>query len=123
MNSQIQEHKHTNHLFLPSVWGSHFWFTLHNGAAHHPLHASPIVANKMKNFLLSFPYMIPCDDCANHAKAYIDKHIKELDMICSGRHNLFKFFVDMHNMVNKRFGKPIVSLHEAYELYNVRLKG
>ena len=32
--------------------------------------------------------------------------------------HLFKFFVDMHNMVNKRYGKPEMSLEDAYRLYN-----
>lgn len=104
----------------PSVWGPAFWFTLHNGASKYPIKASPIVIQKTKGFIQGMPQMLPCQACKVHAIAHIESHkiSDSLDTICSGRDNLFKFFVDFHNMVNRRHNKPAMSYEEAYKIYN-----
>jgi len=102
----------------PIVWGPPFWYTLHNGAFHYPKHASPLHAERMKNFIIGIPIMVPCIKCKEHATAFIEKHRNKLNDICSNRDDLFKFFVDFHNQVNKRYNKPILSYEEAYSIYN-----
>ena len=104
----------------PQVWGPAFWFTLHNGAARYPVKASPICAERMKGFIIGIPYMIPCEKCQDHALAHIEQNYDNLNNIVSGRQNLFNFFVDFHNYVNKRYGKPEVGYEEAYALYTGR---
>ena len=61
--------------------------------------------------------MIPCDKCQDHATAHIEANWNRLDDVVSGRDNLFKFFVDFHNRVNKRYNKPEMSYETAYKLY------
>lgn len=102
----------------PKVWGRPFWFTLHNGAASYPVNASPYVVQRMMGFILGIPVMLPCEKCKVHATNHIEKMREYLRDICSGREKLFKFFVDFHNMVNKRHDKPIVSYDDAWELYS-----
>jgi hypothetical protein len=106
----------------PEVWGPSFWFTLHNGAMKYPVKASPIWIERMKGFILGIPVMIPCEKCADHATSYIESNYKHLDEIVSGRDNLFKFFVDFHNKVNERYGKPIMSYENARKLYSGRAR-
>ena len=101
----------------PDVFGPPMWFTLHNGAAHYPVKASAITAERMKGFIMGLPVMIPCETCSNHATAHIESNFKKLDYIVSGREQLFKFFVDFHNYVNARYGKPQMSLEDAYKIY------
>lgn len=101
----------------PKVWGPAFWFTLHNGAARYPIKASPIFAQNMKNFILGMTAMLPCEKCKDHAIAHIEANYRRLDEIVSGRKNLFNFFVDFHNAVNRRYGKPEMGYQEAYDLY------
>lgn len=105
----------------PKVFGRAFWFTLHNGAAHYPENASPIVREHMKGFILGIPIMLPCQDCSEHARAYIELNYSNLGDICSGRNKLFKFFVDFHNYVNARYNKPIMSVEDAWKLYKGRV--
>jgi hypothetical protein len=100
----------------PLVWGPAFWFTLHNGASKYPISASPLVKNRMKSFIIGIPVMVTCEKCAIHANTYIET--KNLYDICSGREKLFEFFVHFHNSVNKRLNKSIVSVEEAYKIYN-----
>ncbi len=102
----------------PEVFGPALWFTLHNGAIRYPEEASPIVAEKMKGFILGLPYMVPCENCQSHAISYVEKHYDELSEVCKGQKNLFKFFFDFHNYVNKRLGKPEMSFENAWQLYS-----
>lgn len=102
----------------PEVWGPAFWFTLHNGAIRYPIHASPITKERMKQYIAGMPVMIPCETCKEHATAHIENNYNNLDQICSGRQSLFNFFVDFHNKVNKRYGKPEMSYEDAYKLYS-----
>ena len=101
----------------PNVWGPAFWFTLHNGASRYPLLACKITKERMKGYILGIPYMIPCEKCRHHATDHIIMMKDQLDDICSGREKLFAFFVDFHNIVNKRYNKPIVSVEEAFKIY------
>lgn len=102
----------------PRVWGPSFWFTLHNGAAKYPVDASPYVIERMKVYILGIPIMLPCEQCKVHATNYIEKNKDKLNQICCGRTSLFQFFVDFHNIVNKRFNKPVLSYDQAWEIYN-----
>jgi hypothetical protein len=106
-----------NNTSEPSVWGSAFWFSLHNGASKYPINASPIFAEKMKGFILGMPYILPCENCSEHARSYINKRFHQIDEITSGREKLFTFFVNMHNVVNKRYGKKEITVEDAYKLY------
>lgn len=102
----------------PKVWGPAFWFTIHNGAAKYPINASPITQKRMKGFILGMEVMIPCEKCTDHATAHIEANWDRMDEIVSGRDKLFEFFVSFHNYVNRRHGKPIMSVEEAYKLYS-----
>jgi hypothetical protein len=102
----------------PSVWGQAFWFTLHNGSSKYPISASPFTINRMKGFINGIPTMLPCPECKIHANNHIEKNKNNLDDICSGRMKLFKFFVDFHNIVNKKYNKPIITVDEAYSIYD-----
>lgn len=109
------------HSFSPSVWGPSFWLVLHNGAAHYPENPSKIVMERMKGFIRGLQYMIPCENCSNHAMAYVDSLWKDIDEIVSSKQNLFNFYVNFHNKVNARYGKPILTHEQAWEMYRPRL--
>ena len=104
----------------PSVWGPSFWFTLHNGASKYPESASPITQSRMKGYILGLPYMLPCPTCQVHASTHIQKLQDEnkLDDIVSCKDNLFNFFVDFHNFVNKRYNKTEMSYKDAHKIYS-----
>ena len=107
---------------LPEIWGPSFWFTLHNGANAYPENPPIITKERMKNFILGMPVMIPCFKCKDHATSFIESNIEKLDTIVSNRKNLFNFFVDFHNYVNKRYNKKIFTYDEAFNLYNGNIK-
>ena len=101
----------------PNVFGPPLWFSLHNASVYYPANASPLHAERMKNIILGIPVLLPCDTCKEHATNYIEEKKHLLSDICKTQETLFEFFVDFHNYVNERLGKPIVSYNEAKRLY------
>ena len=106
----------------PDVFGPPFWFTLHNGANKYPENPNKIVQKKMKDFIIAIPIMLPCLKCKDHATSYIESHLEKLDEIVSSRKNLFNFFVDFHNYVNKKYDKRMFTYEEANKLYDGNIK-
>ena len=102
----------------PEVWGPSFWFILHNGAARYPENPTQITKDRMKDFILGMPVMIPCEKCADHATSYIEFTYNNFDKILSNRTNLFNFFVDFHNKVNVQYGKPTMNYEDAWKIYS-----
>ena len=101
----------------PTVWGRPFWFSLHSSAAYYPENASHITRDLMIGRVNAIPIEIPCAKCRPHAHAYIQSNKHRLKDICSGRDKLFNFYVDFHNKVNERHGKPIVTYEQARKMW------
>lgn len=102
---------------LPEVFGPPLWFSLHNASAYYPTNASPLHAERMKNIILGIPVLLPCETCKEHATNYIEEKKHLLSDICKTKEALFEFFVDFHNYVNERLGKPFLSYKEAERIY------
>lgn len=102
----------------PNVWGPAFWFSIHNGAIHYPVKASPVARERMKGFIKGLSYILPCKVCSNHASSFIESNKSNLDDIVGGRDKLFNFFVDFHNHVNKNYGKEEMTYDHARKLYS-----
>lgn len=102
----------------PKIWGPSFWFTLHNGSIHYPDNPTQRVKELMKYRIMSIPYEIPCEKCKLHAHSYTQSRTHELDTIVSSKENLFNYYVDFHNKVNERYGKPILSYEKAYKIWS-----
>jgi hypothetical protein len=108
----------TSILTKPEVFGPYNWFVFHNTATNYPQVASPLFAERMKNFILAIPLTLPCQKCKEDATAYIDSYKNQLDLVVSGREQLFNFFVDFHNFVNLKLGKRSYTYDEVKILYN-----
>jgi len=100
----------------PEVFGPAFWFTLHAGASALPEVLSPISANRLKGFINGIPEMVPCIECSEHARAYVEANRVKIDNMKRGD-DVFKFYVDFHNYVNLRLNKPLFTYEKAYEMY------
>lgn len=108
----------TGELVDPDLWGPAKWFSLHSGAYYYPERADAKTIELMKGYIHGLPVMLPCKSCSYHATMFIKEREKDLDTICSSNYNLFNFFVDFHNYVNKRKGKPLMSYEDARKLYS-----
>lgn len=100
----------------PVIFGPSFWFTLHNGAVSYPENPSAYVKAGMIQLIRNLPLLIPCKTpCREHFYDYVNR--SDLNSAVASRENLFRFFVNIHNIVNSRYGKEIVTLAEAKEMY------
>ena len=67
--------------------------------------------------LQALPALIPCGDCKQEARKYLDANAgsnRQRGQITQQTMPYFEFFVGMHNAVNRRNGKPVMSLEAAY---------
>lgn len=99
----------------PSIFGPPFWFVLHNGIHSYPKSPTPFIRNSMKQLLMNLPLLVPCINCKEHFYDFL-RH-SNLDEAVMSRESLFAFFVRIHNYVNRRYGKPEMSLSDAKKLY------
>lgn len=101
----------------PAQWGPHLWMYMHYAAANYPMNPTTRDIEEMCEWLCTLPVTIPCDSCRKHFKQYIERKKDQLPKICSNRHSLFKFLVDIHNKVNERNKKPVLQYDEAKGMY------
>lgn len=99
----------------PDVFGPAFWFTIHNTTTTYPNRPTTFVQEGMKNLILNMPLLIPCINCKEHFFTFLRG--SNLNAATESKESLFRFFVDAHNYINKRFGKPVMSLSEAKKMY------
>jgi len=87
-----------------SHWGNSLWSYIHTISS---LNDTQLV----KEILQNIQYIIPCNTCKPHYKEYLllmDDYIKKYNNI-----PLFYWSVDIHNKVNSRTGKRIITYEEA----------
>jgi hypothetical protein len=102
----------------PSLWGPPIWFFIHIITYNYPLQPTPDLMDITKVFIESFPYQLPCEVCRTHAIGYITSKTKCVDLAVTTRDELFSFFVEMHNYVNRRTNKREMSIDEATRIYS-----
>lgn len=96
----------------PEVFGPPLWFSLHTMAATYPEDPSPAKARACENLFGALPEMLPCEDCGQHFRAFIEK--ADLSEACrGGRRPLARLLCEAHNKVNERNGKEILPCNEA----------
>ena len=116
----------SNNMFKPENWGPHFWYVLHLGSLQYDINPSYETRQRIKNFILSIPYILPCEKCRKHSTKFLNTYEYDyinnpnkfkMDDVVFCRTNLFMFFVDFHNYVNRNTNKKVYDYKEAYKLY------
>ena len=103
----------------PDIWGPHAWIFLHSISLEYPDYPTDNDKNNMKNFINSLGNVLPCKKCITNFKL----HAKTLDdHVLSSKKNLIKWFIDVHNAVNKFNNKQELTYDNALKnilmLYN-----
>lgn len=99
----------------PPVWGPFFWHTIHLAALGYPNEPTFAEKKAAKEFYESFQHMIPCPVC----KLHYQKNLKENPITPSldSRKDLFRWTVNIHNIVNKELGKPQYTEEQSIAFY------
>jgi hypothetical protein len=108
----------------PEIWGPSAWKFLHIMSISYPNKPDDLQKEAAKNFILSLPLMLPCYECSKHCEKFVNEYWNKdkLESTISSKEGMFSFFWEMHNKVNMRNGKKILSLEEAKSLYQLKYK-
>ena len=82
------------------LWGPHLWYSIHFIALGFPNDASSIDKKNYKNFYISLPNVIPCEECSKHLINSLNQF--PIDNFLLNKDKLFEWTVIIHNEVNKR---------------------
>lgn len=100
----------------PDVWGKHMWYTIHFIAMDYPEQPTSEDKRNFQVFFENLHTVIPCYKCSVN---YI-KHLHELPInseALKSNEGLFKWTVDLHNIVNRDLGKQVWSYEKARAHY------
>lgn len=95
----------------PPVWGPSTWRMLHCVSMTYPSRPTRKHKHDMETFLNSLGNILPCRLCGSNYRAYLKDHPADL----RSRDALVRWMIDLHNDVNHRLRKPILSVDEALE--------
>lgn len=102
-------------IFEPSVWGPHYWFTLHTIAMCYPEHVNEVTKKKYYDFIQNFPLFIPVEDIGNTFSKMLDKY--PVTPYLDSRESFMKWVHFIHNKINVALDIPEVTMEEALSSY------
>lgn len=100
---------------LPQIFGPGIWWTLHTTASTYPTNPDPETFKGCVAFVNSVPSMLPCKQCKEHLREELSK--RDVHAACSNAEDLSQMWCSIHNVVNKRNGKPLMDCNTIHEEY------
>ena len=97
---------------MTAVWGPAAWRFLHIAS----FAMDTFNAERVVQALESFGHLLPCDECKTHYANYLNKNPPGAQI--QSKEDMQKYLVNVHNAVNDRLGKPILSFDNAVDLYS-----
>jgi len=99
----------------PEIWGAGAWTFMHYVALTYPTNPTEDDRNKYHTFFHNLQFVLPCSKCAKN----YSENLSSLPLQGSLENNqqLFKWTVDMHNLVNKESNKKQITHEEAMGIY------
>lgn len=98
-----------------AFWNT-YWILLHTATFYYPTQPQP---EHKEDIVKLVRFMnnrgIPCQLCAKHFKEWSTTY--PIDDYTESREKMFKYFVDLHNDVNTRQRKKLVTIEEAEIMY------
>lgn len=96
------------------TWGKPTWYFFHTLAEKVRPEEFSNVRQELLDIIYSICVNLPCPDCANHARTYLDKiNFNTIQTRDDLKNMLFVF----HNTVNQRKGYDIFTIEQLDELY------
>jgi hypothetical protein len=93
----------------PRCWGPLQWSALHQLLRGYPQQPSEKTQQDLRQYVTALAGLIPCSICATHW-ADIAPTVDT-----SSRFAALKWSIDVHNAVNKRLGKPVLTYAQAVD--------
>ena len=97
----------------PTVFGPYFWSVIHMTALSAGKELPEDKAQAYIRFYESMPDILPCAQCGKHLR-------ENLDMLPPDAVDLFRWTVDLHNLVNSQLNKPEIPYEKALRYWSTR---
>jgi len=104
----------------PCVWGPHYWYILHTIAFCYPLHPNAITRKKYYEFVHNLHIFIPNKNISTSFSQLLEKY--PVTTYLDNRESFIRWTHFIHNKINKKLDKPIISLQEFYKIYKKKNK-
>jgi hypothetical protein len=101
--------------FDPTVWGPHYWFFLHTITLSYPKHPNAISKKKTYDFIQNIPLFIPNENISSYFSNLLDKY--PVTPYLDSRDSFVRWMHFIHNKVNQKLEKPVLSLNAFYKSY------
>ena len=101
----------------PNFWGPALWTSLHTISFDYPDHPSGTDKQNYNMFFHSLKQVLPCDQCRKHYTKFIEE-TSPIEPALKNRDTLTRWLVNLHNVVNERLQKGIVTYESVKEKYD-----
>ena len=99
-----------------TIWGPHYWFTLHTIATTYPDHPNDTIKKKYYNLFSDLPLFLPNKSMGNKFIDLLDKY--PIMPYLSDKLSLMKWLHFIHNKINDQLGKKQISFQTSLEHYH-----
>jgi len=104
----------------PIVWGPHYWFFIHTIAMCYPYRPNAVTKKKYYEFVQNIPLFLPVQEIATYFGELLDQY--PVSPYLDSRDAFIRWTHFIHNKINQRLEKPVVSLSQFYESYYEQYK-
>ena len=104
----------------PEIWGPHYWFVLHSISLQYPTMPNETTKKKYYDFIQNIPIFIPNSNIGNEFSKYLDEY--PVTPYLDSRESFIKWVNFIHNKINIKLGKPIVSIEDGIQKYYEQFK-
>ena len=99
----------------PDVWGPPLWYEMHMKSFEFPNFPTLEEKSRAISYFNKIADILPCEKCAVHYKTEL--YVNPVEFNVGSKEELSRWLVNLHNNVNIRLGKRIVSYQEAVKMY------
>lgn len=117
------DHTHTNiypvkdqrEVFLPEVWGPHYWFFLMTIALTYPDNANVLTKRKYYDLIQNMPIFIPNAEISKNFSNMLNEY--PVTPYLDNRDSFVRWIVFIHNRINEKLGKREITIDDAMNQY------
>jgi len=102
-------------IFLPEVWGTHYWFFLMTIALTYPDHVNAVTKRKYYDLIQNLPIFIPNAEISKNFSDMLNKY--PVTPYLDNRDSFVRWIVFIHNKINASLGKREITMDEAMDNY------
>jgi hypothetical protein len=96
-----------------TIWGPHYWFVLHTIAFNYPIHPTSITKKIHHRLIYNLHEFMPNRTIATTFEKILKKY--PVTPYLDTRADFIKWMHFIHNKINERIDKPIISLSDHYD--------